>query len=278
MNLTVDENSFARAQALLTNGDYAEGWPLYETRPNRFTTNARQLSYPEWRGEDLAGKRLLVWPEQGFGDQIMAARFLNRTGAAKVSVATRPPLARLLAPLVDAVVDLSPGSTGVPRHDLWALAMSLPYRLGARADNLPSAPYLAATEVRTVGSIGVSWRGEPSNALSAFRALPEAQARRLLSLPGAVDLDPAVTGARDFQDTANIIAGLDLVISIDTANAHLAGAMGANCWTLLSTEYSEWRWMRERTDSPWYPTMRLWRQPEPGAWAPVIDEVLAALA
>ena len=271
-----DDDLFSRGRDLLACGHYAEGWPLYEARPNRATTNARQLPYPEWRGEDLTGRRLLVWPEQGFGDQIMTARFLRRTGAAHVTVATRAPLVRLFKSLADTVLEIAP-KTAVPRHDAWVLTMSLADRLGITLHNLPTESYLSAAAGDRRGRIGVAWRGEPSNPVDSLRSLPSDQAMRLLSLPGAIDLDPGETGARDFQDTANIIAGLDLVISVDTAVAHLAGALGAPCWTLLSEGYTDWRWMRDRADSPWYPTMRLWRQPEPGAWDAVVDEVLAAI-
>jgi ADP-heptose:LPS heptosyltransferase len=121
-------------------------------------------------------------------------------------------------------------------------------------------------------------RGNPGHANDAHRSLPDDFGRELLALPGAVDLDPSSTGARDFQDTAEIVAGLDLVISVDTSVAHLAGAMGKPVWILLPAVSVDWRWMSARADTPWYPSARLFRATEAGGWRAVMDEVGAAMA
>jgi len=104
--------------------------------------------------------------------------------------------------------------------------------------------------------------------------MPEAEARRLLALPGAISLHPEDTGAADFQDTADIIAGLDLVISVDTSVAHLAGAMGKPVWVLVAAHAIDWHWLRDRSDSPWYASARVFRQAAPGDWASVVDRVV----
>jgi ADP-heptose:LPS heptosyltransferase len=122
----------------------------------------------------------------------------------------------------------------------------------------------------------VAWRASPTGFNGANKGLPDGLAQRLLDL-GAISLDPADTGAADFADTAAIIEGLDLVISIDTSVAHLAGAMGKACWTLLPAIRCDWRWLRDRTDSPWYPTMRLYRQTRPGDWTATVEQVIADL-
>ncbi|MCR5879843.1 tetratricopeptide repeat protein [Phenylobacterium sp. J367] len=247
----------------LAMGQLSEGWALFEERPERRNSPARQLPFPEWRGEDLAGKRLLVWREQGLGDQIFAARFLQGTGAASVTLATLPSLSRLLAPLVDDVM-LAVGDVFFGQHDYWALPLSLP-RWAAAAQ----APYLHGSPRRS-GRIGVVWRGNPRP--DPGRSLDPAQAARLLALPGAICLHPEDTGARDLQDTADLIAGLDVVVTIDTSVAHLAGAMGKRTIVLLQRYCSDWRWTLD-----WYPSVEIIKQPTPGDWAAVVDAVAARL-
>ncbi|MFC3069853.1 glycosyltransferase family 9 protein [Phenylobacterium soli] len=258
--------------ALLAAGDFARGWALYDERPERLQSEARRLAFPEWRGEPLAGKRLFVWTEQGYGDQILAARFLPRLEAAQTTLVTVPALARLIAGLFAGlgvrVVPREP-QTSVAPHDYWTLPLSIPrWRDGP----LWTGPYLSA-EPRTPGQggVGVVWRG---NALpDPGRSIPEELGRRLLDLPGAVSLHPEDSGAADFADTAAIIAGLDAVVSIDTSVAHLAGAMGKPVFVLLQAQAQDWRWTQ-----PWYPTATLVRQPAPGDWAGALAEVGRRLA
>lgn len=262
---------------LLAMGHYAEGWPLYELRPPRLKFLQNPLSFPEWKGEPLAGKRLFLWREQGFGDQIMAARFLPMLGAAEVTYMGPPAMRRLLQQMPVTFIEADPAWNDIPPHDYWCLPLSLPHRLGITAETLPAAPYLSATPAKSGARIGVVWRGEPRNANDVFRSLPAEIAARLLTLPGAISLDPADTGAADFQATADIIAGLDLVITVDTATAHLAGAMGRPVWVLLAQHAIDWQWPRTPT-TPWYPSARLFVQPQPGDWASVVDAVVAQLA
>jgi hypothetical protein len=170
------------------------------------------------------------------------------------------------------------------------MMLSLPHRLGVTLEDLPGgAAYLAAPHDRLMSwrprigpgaRIGVATRGNPRHPNDAHRSLTPEAAAFVLSLPGAVNLarDEGPLPLRDFADTAAVIEALDLVITVDTAVAHLAGAMGKPCWTLLPYIGVDWRWMHdERTDSPWYPSMRLFRQPAAGDWASVLRMVAQEL-
>jgi hypothetical protein len=267
---------------LLGMGRFEEAWWHYEARPTHVRMKAQGLAFPEWRGEPLAGKRLIVWREQGYGDQIMMARFLNRLEGAHVTYVGPEALKRLFGqlPLTYATAPAS-GSYEIGAYDYWTMPMSLPAVVGATLGDCASPPYLRGeprSEARASGArVGLMWRGEAQNRNAPYRNLPEAAARRLLSLPGVISLDPADTGAKDFQDTADLIAGLELVISVDTSVAHLSGAMGRPAWVLLGALGIDWQWMAGRTDSPWYPSLRLIRQAKVGDWDTVVDDVVQSL-
>jgi tetratricopeptide (TPR) repeat protein len=271
---------------LLLVGRWAEAWPLMEARVplHPDVIPPVSVSFPEWRGEDLAGRSILIWYEQGLGDQIQFARFaqgLKARGAAHVALGCRPPLVDLLARAtgVDEIVPAPRGeAVSIRPYDFWTRYFSVPGPLGVTLETLPSAPYLSAPPDRRArwtrpgGGIGIAWRASPTGFNARNKNIPDALAQRLLDL-GARSLHPEDTGVADFADTAAIIEGLDLVISIDTSVAHLAGAMGKPTWTLIPRVHADWRWLTARPDSPWYPTMRLYRQEKPGDWAPVIDQV-----
>jgi len=274
---------------LLTQGRYAEGWPLMEARIplNPAVVPPVNVAFPEWQGESLAGRSILIWYEQGLGDQIQFARFaqmLKAKGASQVALGCRPPLVDLLATAtgVDEIVPVPRGElVSVKRYDCWSRYFSLPGRLGVTLETLPTAPYLFAAPERLPrwpgwSGVGLVWRCSPTGFNARNKSIPDAVIQPLLDL-GARSLHPEDTGAADFADTAAIVEQLDLVISIDTSVAHLAGAMGKPCWTLLPRLHCDWRWMRERADSPWYPTMRLYRQAEPGDWAPLVARVAGDL-
>ena len=198
----------------------------------------------------------------------MFSRFLAplRGRGAEVLFVCAPELARLLG-----------GQSKLSRKefDLWTYAMTVPLRLGATLETTPP-PTRLPVAWRGGNGVGVMATGNPNFAKHAQRTPPEAVQAELLSL--GRDLRPEATGAQDFLDTAEIVAGLDLVITIDTAMAHLAASLGAPTWILLPAVDADWRWLRNRTQSPWYPQARLFRQPAPDDWAGALEQVKAALA
>lgn len=273
------------AEALLGAGRWREGWPHFEARIRAHPSETSRFAgaAPEWRGEPLAGRDIVVVHEQGLGDQIMFARFaplLKARGAGRVTLSCHAALGRLFATLpgVDEVIGLAPGEQAkLPDDVLWVRSLSLAGRLDITPGTVPGAPYLHAAPRPAAGRIGVVPAGNPKNARDPHRSIRGPAADALRALPGAVDLDPAATGARDLQDTAEIVAGLDLVVSVDTGPAHLAGALGKPVWLLLPDVGQDWRWMRGRADTPWYPSARLFRQPRAGDWGAVVEEVRRAL-
>lgn len=260
-------------------GDYGRGWPLYEARTEVAGQNARRLPLPgEWQGEPLAGRRLLVWPEQGFGDQIQFARFvpvLQQMGA-QVTLVAPPELVALFEPLGAPVVEQQPQIT-LPATDLWTLLLSIPGRLGTTLATLPAAPYLSVPPERRArwagqvapGAVGIAWRGRPTHGADRHRSLPSKDLLQPLADAGAALFDLSQVGS-DFADLAAVVEQLDLVVTVDTAVAHLAGALGKPCWILLPWHRTDWRWLQAREDSPWYPAVRLFRQPAFGDWESVI--------
>jgi tetratricopeptide (TPR) repeat protein len=279
--------SLAYSHVLLGLGDFARGWPLYESRKGLAGQGAEPPLLPnEWQGEPLAGKRLLVWPEQGFGDQIQFVRYslaLQAQGA-DVTLACPPELHPLFAELP---LDVVTGEAALTRDppDYWTLALSAPGRLGVGMADLTGEPYLRAPADRRAkwrgqvppGSVGVAWRGRASHPNDAHRSLPSAQSLEPLREAGANLVD--LTEPRgDFADLAAIVEQLDLVITVDTALGHLAGALGKPCWVLLPWFRQDWRWFQDREDSPWYAGHRLFRQPAAGDWRSVLRRVAKALA
>ena len=301
------------ALALLLKGDYAAGWSLYEWRwkavGNR--TLVRSYAQPVWRGDVLlTGRSIFLHYEQGLGDTLQMLRYvpvLARQGA-HVLIEVPPTLGTVAATLPGGATVVIEGSP-VPLFEVQCPLMSLPMALQTTLVSIPDeVPYLSAPEparsawrdrlgAKTRRRIGLAWSGTVGHT-SAMRqrSLPLPQLSPLLDLDtefhsvqkeyreGDIELMAANGRIRDwsaqladFGHTAGLIEQLDLVISVDTAVAHLAGAMGKPVWVLLPYA-ADYRWMRDRADSPWYPTMRLFRQPAFGDWESVVRTVVAALA
>lgn len=279
--LAVDPDSAATRHTLgmllLRLGRYEEGWRAFEARREE-SSGARltrpKLPYPSWAGEDLADKHLVVVREQGFGDQIQFARFIPQLVrmAGRVTYVCSPNLVRVFAGLGAEIV---PASEAPPpaRADYWTPDCSLGLRLGVRLESLSGAPYLAPAPLSGGGGAGVMATGSPTHVNDRSRSLPPGLAAKLKTL--GRDLSPEATGATDFFETAEIVAGLDLVISVDTSVAHLAAAMGKPTWILVPALDTDWRWLSARTDSPWYESARLYRQAKDGDWGPVVRQVIA---
>ena len=268
---------YAMAMRLLASGDYAKGWPLYEARTRSRGTGVKKpdIPFPEWTGEDLAGRRLLVWPEQGLGDKIMFARFIPQVGAAEVSVLCEPALSRLFSTNLPADVITASGAVELPDADFWVFYGSLPLRLGITAP--PGRPYIvpsAPTKPQAGRSAGVCTSGSAMHPNDANRSLTGADAERLLAIPGAVSLRPEDSGAADLAETANMIAAQDHIVTVDTAVAHLAGAMGKPTSILLPAAGTDWRWGQLGDRTPWYPSARLFRQAPGEPWAAVIERAV----
>lgn len=256
--------AYALGILMLRLGRLDEGWTLYEARHRIAGRPGKpKLSFPEWNGEEV--NSLLVLPEQGLGDQIMFSRYIGllKSKGIAVELACSPSLARLFEPF-NVEITLVDGQINIQRRDAWVMIGSLPKILG----DAPSGTYLAGSKDLT-GGIGIIVSGNQMP--DPHRSLDDESARHLLSLPGAISLLPDHTGARDFQDTADIMAGLDLIITVDTSGAHLAGALGRPTLLLLPA-LADWRWGLGR-QTEWYPSMKLFRQHDLGSWHPVVEEI-----
>jgi tetratricopeptide (TPR) repeat protein len=295
----------------LKRGDYQQGWAEYARRwrANDYEAIAVE-GVPEWRGEPIDGKRILLVREQGFGDQfqfLRYARVLAERGAI-VDVCVRAPL----LDIAQRVPGVRRAWTGTPGgdYDFWISLMSVPSVIGTEVHTIPAAvPYLFADPAKiahwrerlsqSVGAqpkIGLVWAGSPTFGNDRYRSMPLAALAPLCELTGVAWLNlqkgdahaqlaalpPALrpldftADLNDFADTAALIANLDLVITVDTAVAHLTGALGKPVWIMLPAN-SDWRWLEHRSDSPWYPTARLFRQTTLGDWAPVVAGMRDAL-
>ncbi|MBI5894663.1 MAG: tetratricopeptide repeat protein, partial [Desulfobacterales bacterium] len=305
------EAHFNRAVALLLIGEWSQGWKEYEWRFRR--KNAERV-YPHalrglrWNGSPFGGERLLVHCEQGFGDVLQFCRYLPMVKAlgGTVIVETQKQLAPLLKtmPAIDEIALFDPHVPPSARYDRHIPLLSLPLLMKTTLDKVPAhIPYLQADPERAAAwrgrlpegglRVGLVWSGSDTDPQRACR-LADCQTWwhhgriRFFSLQKGPAADQAsalgdsqpmvLLGAElaDFSDTAAVIAHLDLVITVDTAVAHLAGAMGKPVWVLLPW-VADWRWLRKRNDSPWYPTARLFRQTQRNDWSQVIADVGAAL-
>lgn len=301
------EAHYNRGTLLLQSGRYAEGWPEYEWRwgVKSLTQYRRDYGVPRWDGENLDGRTILLHAEQGMGDTIQFCRYVPMVAAlgARVVLEVQRPVLRLLSGL-SGIAEIVAVYDPLPAVDLSCPLMSLPRVFESREETIPNRPYLTADPARAAAwgdrlprsgyRIGVAWQGNPAQKNDHNRSMSPAYFAPLAPLsdtaglhfvslqkegPAALERFPLIDfmgEIGDFADTAALIANLDLVITVDTAVAHLASAIGKPVW-LLNCYDPCWRWLRNRRDSPWYPLMRIFRQSSPGAWEGVIAEVAAAL-
>ena len=297
------------AYACLLRGDFEAGWSEYEWRTLCRDSSPPQLQQPRWDGSSLQGRTILLFAEQGLGDTLHFIRYaplVKQTGAA-VIVQCQEPLLSLLGTC--AGIDwLVPEGTEPPRFDVQAPLPSVPGLARTTLASIPAkVPYLSADpELRARWrealsgvrgfKVGIAWQGNTAHKRDRQRSVPLLTFLPLAGAPG-VRLVSLQTGPGreqvpdhpdhlavldmadqlgDFADTAALVSNLDLVITVDTAVAHLAGAMGLPVWVALPL-CPDWRWLLEREDSPWYPSMRLFRQTTLGDWSEVFDHIARAL-
>lgn len=310
-NPELAEAKMERSHCLLVSGNFQEGFREYESRWENAQLKPARLktSTPLWLGkESLAGKTILLWAEQGFGDTIQFLRYVPMVAGMAGSTILRVPIMMLsLAKSLDCPASVISFMDELPPHDLNCPLMSLPLALGTTLDSIPAEiPYLSAgvdlvrkwrdlLGPRTKPRIGLAWAGrrrEPVNRtrdmgledlapllnldieiVSLQKEIPDHDRQFIETVPGIARWGEKVT---DFGDTAALIQNLDIVISVDSAMAHLAGALGKPVLILLRHS-GEWRWLLKRSDSPWYPTARIFRQKAYGDWPGVVAAVTGEL-
>jgi len=308
---------FNLSYLLLRQGRFEEGWRCLEAR-NWYAQMEEDLPCPRWRGEPLAGLSLLITFEAGHGDMIQFCRYtgiLKARGAARITLICHPALKTLFSGLaaVDALFSFDE-IVPLQNWDFWTPPLSMPLYCATRLDSIPAElPYLRAERDKVARwesmlsgeclpsdvRVGVVWKGSANFENDADRSLPglgvleplgavsgvrffslqkgageDEAAKPPAGLP-LVNLGPLI---EDFADSAAIVVNLDLVICVDTAVAHLSGALGKRCWVMLPDFKTDWRWLAGGADSPWYPgVMRLFRQPRMGEWGTVVAEITEAL-
>jgi TPR repeat/Glycosyltransferase family 9 (heptosyltransferase) len=304
---------FNLAVTYLLKGDYAQGWPAYEARWDyeHLAGTEPKFSQPRWRGEELAGKIILVVGEQGHGDNIQFVRFLWNLHAqgARVKLQVTDGLVPLLS-LGGIISQVGKYTDDMGEFDYWVPIMSIPGILGITLDTLPRVQsYLNADPVavrawqqrlgpKTRMRVGFCWSGRPDSWLNQHKAVPfETMLDLIKSTPeyewvnlqvDASDEQEAELAAagvtrypgsvHSFADTAALMQNLDVVVGVDTAVSHLAGALGRPVWIMLNAYATDWRWLMDRDSSPWYSTARLFRQPRRGDWASVTKKVAQYLS
>lgn len=301
LNKDFSEAHWNKGLILLLLEDFKKGWEEYEYRFKKAKpTDSRDFGKPKWDGSLLKGKRILVVSEQGFGDNIQFIRYipLIKEKGGYVILECKRDLRRLFEdfPGVDEFVEREDKKISDINFDFYIHLMSLPKVLGTNLSNIPyKVPYLKAEpelvkkfkkKLKGRFKIGIAWAGNPNQDNDKNRSTT-LENFRVLKLPGVrlfslqkdkknAELDSDITDMSeyidDFADTAAIIENLDLIISVDTSIAHLAGAMCKPVWTLLCF-IPDWRWLVKGEKSPWYPSMRLFRQKKPGDWVSVSEEV-----
>jgi tetratricopeptide (TPR) repeat protein len=300
-----------RGVVKLALGEYNEGWPLYEWRwraDHGLAREAASMTAPRWHREPLEGRTVLLVAEQGLGDTLQFVRYATLVARAggRVVLECQAPLVRLLQHVegVERVVPVGQR----PAYDTHCSLLSLPLLFGSTVDTIPNqVPYLRVPEAITEAwrkrlprrgglRVGIAWSGNPDLLADRRRSIPLAEfaplgsiegielyslqkgagSAELRSSPRGLEVIDLTARLDDFLDTAGLLLNLDLVISVDTSVAHLAGALAKPVW-LLSRSDGCWRWLLEREDSPWYPSLRVFRQQTPMRWRPVIEKVAEEL-
>ena len=304
---------FNLAVAYLLQGDYDRGWPQYESRWHyeHLAGTEPEFPQPRWRGGNIQGKTLLVVGEQGHGDNIQFVRFLYNLHV--MGARLKLQVTAGLVPLLESSEIIEWTGTyedDAGEFDMWVPIMSIPGVLGITLENLPRpVQYLNARSdlarewLTRLGPkrrlrVGFSWSGRRDNWLNRYKGVPFLEILKMIQthpeyewINLQIDADPseeealaeagvtrfpgAVSG---FHDTAALISCLDVVVSVDTAVTHLSAALGRPTWLMLNGYATDWRWLLTREDSPWYSTVRIFRQPEYGAWQPVLDRVTQYLS
>ena len=298
---------FNLAVAYLLAGDYARGWPQYETRWNYEHLAGTLPNYlqPRWAGQDVQDKTVLVIGEQGHGDNIQFVRFVGDLTArgARVILTLNPSLKPLI--IGEAIPTILTDGDPLPEFDYWVPIMSIPAVIGTTVDNIASVQYYLTADTALQRAwqerlgpkrrlrVGFCWSGRRDTWINRHKAMPfevmlelvrrnpgyewinlqsdcteqeeaELVAAGVTAYPGAI---------RNFADSAALLMHMDVVLSVDTAVAHLAGALGRPVWVMLSQYALDWRWLLDRDSSPWYSTARLFRQPVRGDWASVTERI-----
>lgn len=299
---------FNLAVCFLLMGNYKRGWPAYEDRWEfeHLKGSLPNFTQPRWKGEDVTGKTILVLGEQGLGDTLQFVRFCNNlcdSGAKKVILAVAPTLVSLLTG--NNQIEVVPSTSTLPEFDCWTPIMSIPGFLEITLDNLNSPlSYIVPNHAivaqwnKRLGfkkklRVGFSWSGRRDTWINEHKAVPfkyiadmikrnpnyewinlqvdanDEESAQLVELgcatyPGTI---------AEMADSAGLYACLDVVVSVDTAVSHLAAAMGKPTWIMLNHYGTDWRWLLKRNDSPWYPTVRLFRQPALDDWSSVIKQI-----
>lgn len=309
---------FNLSYLLLRQGRFAEGWACLEYRfaiGGAFSTTATDLPFPRWQGESLSGKKILVLYEQGHGDEIQFFRYLpilKAMGTKHITLVCKPAL-KALFKAQNFADDLYASNETLANdaYDFWVFPLSIPLYCKTDLDSIPAnIPYIRPSKQHLTKwephlqtknlKVGLVWKGSTSFENDTDRSLPDfTTLAPLWSIPNITFLSlqkgageneakpyenthPMISlgqQIQDFADAAAIVDQLDLIICVDTAIAHLAGAMGKPCWVMLPDYKTDWRWLKGREDSPWYPNhMRLFRQKTAGDWSEVIHRIKEALA
>ncbi len=301
-------------ELLLSMGEYGPGWMEYVWRNklDQARGTLPRMSAAQWNGMNLPGGTLLLVADQGFGDMIQFARYIPwlKQRVAKLAIGWGPEVTALLGNHPD--IDLCFAKwADAPPHDAYVLLSSLPQIFNTELSSIPAPiPYLTMNPERVAAwrarldaarpqrrlRVGLAWSGRPTHPNNIRRSmrletlapvlavdgvdffglqkpLPEEDRAYAATLPSFIDLSPELT---DFAETGAAMHSLDLVLAVDTAVVHLAGALGVQAWVLVP-EPADWRWLLNRTDSPWYPSLRLFRQTRPTEWGPVLSEAAQAL-